>query len=123
MYSVVFPYWAVVAERSRKSRLQDAERRRQAEWERQQEQEAEMRREAERRRTAQQKPLNWWDLLGVSPNASMEEIARSYRRTIQKYHPDRVLGLAPEIVELAESRTKTLNAAYDQAKRRLLVST
>src|SRR6266478_1808506 len=103
------------------ARQQDAERRRQAEWERQRE--ALRQRGAEQRRTAQQKPQNWWDLLGVSPNASMAEIARTYRRTIQKYHPDRVLGLAPEIVELAESRSKALNAAYDQAKRTLLAST
>src|SRR5437764_9716311 len=78
-------------------------------------------RETERRRTAQQKSVNWWDLLGVSPNASIEEIARNYRRTIQKYHPDRVLGLAPEFLELAENRTKALNIAYEQAKRTGLV--
>jgi DnaJ-class molecular chaperone len=48
----------------------------------------------------------------------MEEITRSYWKTIQLYHPDRVLGLAPEIVELADRRTKALNAAYNEAKQR-----
>jgi DnaJ-domain-containing protein 1 len=117
--------WREVARRRQRARQEYAERQRQAEREREREQQwqAERQRETERTRTAQQKPVNWWDLLGVSPNASMEEIARSYRRTIQKYHPDRVLGLAPEIVELAESRSKALNAAYDQAKRTLLAST
>jgi DnaJ-domain-containing protein 1 len=115
--------WREVARRRQRSREEYAERQRQAEREGEQQWQPERQREAERTRTVQQKPVNWWDLLGVSPNASMEEIARSYRRTIQKYHPDRVLGLAPEIVELAESRSKALNAAYDQAKRTLLAST
>ncbi len=56
-------------------------------------------------------------MLGVSSDADKDEIVRSYRRKIQQYHPDRVTGLAPEIVELAESRTKTLNAAYAQGLR------
>jgi DnaJ domain len=111
------------ARRRQAARQQYAERQRQAEREREQQREAERQREAEYRRTAQQTSVNWWDLLSVSPNASMEEIARSYRRTIQKYHPDRVLGLAPEFLELAENRTKALNVAYDQAKRTLLAST
>src|SRR5205823_376714 len=115
-----------VARRRQRARQEYAERPRQAEreWERDEQQWwAERPREAEGTRTVRQKPVNWWDLLGVSPNASMEEIARSYRRTIQKCHPDRVLGLAPEFLELAENRTKALNAAYDQAKQTLLAST
>jgi DnaJ-domain-containing protein 1 len=113
------------ARQRQRARQEYAERQRQAEreWEREQQWQAERQRETERRRTVEQMPVNWWDLLGVSPNASREEIARSYRRTIQRYHPDRVLGLAPEFLELAENRTKALNAAYDQAKRSLLAST
>jgi hypothetical protein len=33
------------------------------------------------------------------------------------YHPDRVEGLAPEIVQLAEQKSKELNAALEEAKR------
>jgi curved DNA-binding protein CbpA len=39
----------------------------------------------------------------------------NYRRKIKQYHPDRLAGLAPELLELAEERTKALNAAYEQA--------
>jgi DnaJ-domain-containing protein 1 len=57
----------------------------------------------------------WWDVLQVSRDASASDIRRSYLRTIQQYHPDRLAGLAPELVELAERRSKTLNAAYAEA--------
>jgi hypothetical protein len=59
----------------------------------------------------------WWSVLEVSPAAGKDEIVRSYRRKIQRCHPDRVCGLASEFVLLAEKRTKTLNDAYAQAMR------
>jgi DnaJ domain len=77
-------------------------------------------REAERQRQWEcEHPMNdeWWSVLEVSSDASKDEIVRSYRRKIQRCHPDRVSGLAPEFVSLAESRTKALNAAYSEAMR------
>ncbi len=59
----------------------------------------------------------WWTILEVSPEASANEIRRSYLRKIQQYHPDRVAGLASGVREWAESRSKTLNAAYAEAMR------
>jgi hypothetical protein len=59
----------------------------------------------------------WWTILEVSPDASANDIRRSYLRKIQQYHPDRVAGLAPEVRELADRRSKTLNAAYAEAMR------
>jgi hypothetical protein len=57
----------------------------------------------------------WWNVLQVSRDANASDIRRSYLRIIQQYHPDRLAGLAPELVELAERRSKTLNAAYAEA--------
>jgi len=34
------------------------------------------------------------------------------------WHPDRVVGLAPELRELAEKRMKAVNAAYETLMRR-----
>lgn len=47
----------------------------------------------------------------------MEEINQHYRQAMRMYHPDKVAGMAPEIIALAERRTKELNAAFSEAKR------
>ena len=59
----------------------------------------------------------WWRVLGVPPHASADEIRHAYRHRIKQCHPDRVVGLAPELLELAERTTRTLNAAYSEANR------
>jgi DnaJ-domain-containing protein 1 len=108
------------AERRAEQERQAEERRRQAEQER----EAERRRQQQRERAAKQFEKNaWWSVLEVSPRASADEIRRAYRSKIKLYHPDRVAGLAPEFVELAERHTQALNAAYGEATRARRAST
>jgi curved DNA-binding protein CbpA len=36
------------------------------------------------------RPINYYDLLGVSPAASYEEVRTAYRERISHYHPDRL---------------------------------
>ena len=52
-----------------------------------------------------------YKVLGVSPDASDEEIKKAYRSLAKKYHPD----LHPGDAE-AERRMNEINAAYDQIK-------
>jgi DnaJ-domain-containing protein 1 len=102
------------AERRAQQERQAKERRRQAEQER----EAERQRQHQRERAAKQFEVNaWWSVLEVSPRASADEIRHAYRSKIKQYHPDRVAGLAPEFIELAERHTQVLNAAYGEATR------
>jgi hypothetical protein len=54
-------------------------------------------------------------ILGLSPVATANEIKDAYRAKIRLSHPDRVHGLAPAFRILAESETKRLNAAYEEA--------
>jgi DnaJ-domain-containing protein 1 len=108
-------------------KAQEAERQRLAELRREaerQREQVEKEREAERRchqnrerGAAVQSLTEWWRILEVAPSATKEEIVHNYRRKIQQCHPDRVAGLAPEFLELAEERSKALNAAYAQAMR------
>ncbi len=73
-------------------------------------------RETERQRYASS-PHDWcWQVLGVSPHASLDEVTRHYRQALRMCQPDRLAGLAPELVALAERRTEELNAAFSQAK-------
>jgi hypothetical protein len=93
---------------------EDAERQRRSDCEREKARQQEQ--------TKQQEPEPetgppWWEVLGVSPEASPDEIRRCYAEKLKQYHPDRVNGLAHEIVELAERKTKELNAAFAKAKR------
>ncbi len=52
-------------------------------------------------------------LLGVDEHADEQTIRRAYQKKVREYHPDLVANAAAEIRELAEKRTKALNAAYD----------
>jgi chromosome segregation ATPase len=104
------------AERLRQTQQQEREaqqRRRQAEEER----EAQRKRGREHKRVAAQFKSDWWTVLGVAPSASKDEIVRKYRHKIKQCYADRVIGLAPELLHLAEEQTKALNGAYANAMR------
>ena len=102
------------AERNAEQERQAQQRWRQAEQER----EAERRHQRQSERAAKQsEESEWWTVLEVLPHASADEIRRAYRRKIKQCHPDRVAWLAPELLELAEIQTRTLNAAYGEANR------
>ena len=58
-----------------------------------------------------------YEVLGVRPSASQEEISAAYRALVRQYHPDKVADLGPELRELAEQRMKEINAAYQSLKR------
>lgn len=52
-----------------------------------------------------------YQVLGVSPNDSIEEITKAYRKLAKKYHPDVNHGN-----EEAAKKMSEINAAYDQIK-------
>ena len=58
-----------------------------------------------------------WDphrILGVSRNASAEEIKQAYRGLASKYHPDKLEHLGDEFKALAEKRFKEIQRAYQE---------
>lgn len=58
----------------------------------------------------------WADVLDVSPAASGREIQTAYRKKMSEYHPDKVATLGQELRELAERKSKDIDAAYKRAK-------
>jgi curved DNA-binding protein CbpA len=52
--------------------------------------------------------IDFYKLLGVDPDAGMEEIKRAYRSKLKEWHPDKNIDRLQE----AEEVTKTLNQAY-----------
>jgi len=58
---------------------------------------------------------DWSEIFGVSPSASLEELRKAYKTLIKQNHPDRVHGMSPALIKLAEAETRRLNAAYQEA--------
>lgn len=53
-----------------------------------------------------------YQVLGVSPNASDEEIKKAYRDLAKKYHPDNYAD--SPLADVAEQKMKEINEAYDE---------
>lgn len=53
-----------------------------------------------------------YSILGISPNASDDEVKAAYRDLARKYHPDSYQG--NPLADLAGEKMKEINQAYDQ---------
>ncbi len=60
---------------------------------------------------------DWTLVLGITQNASVQEIREAYRGLISQYHPDKVAQLGPELQKLAAEKSTLINAAYQQAMK------
>jgi DnaJ like chaperone protein len=59
----------------------------------------------------------WHEILGVSAEATAEQVREAYKHLISKYHPDKVDALGQELRDLAERKTQEITAAYRGAMR------
>lgn len=57
-----------------------------------------------------------YDVLGVEPTMSTEEIKKAYRALVRETHPDRMIarGVPEEAVQLASDRLVEINAAWEE---------
>ncbi len=60
-----------------------------------------------------------YDVLEVSPDASMAEIQRAYRQAVRDTHPDRLVarGVPEEAIKLAEHRLRDVNRAWEDIQQ------
>jgi len=58
------------------------------------------------------------NLFGLKGQVTKTTIRKKYIELISKYHPDKVAELGPELIELAERKTKEINAAYEWFKQK-----
>ena len=58
--------------------------------------------------------MNPYEVLGIKPGASQEEIKSAYRKLVKKYHPDQY-GDNP-LKELAQEKLAEVNEAYEMLK-------
>lgn len=67
--------------------------------------------------------MNHYDVMGVRPNASQEEIELAYRSRRSQYHPDKYAGTDAETLGWATGKMQEVNLAYtalsDPGKRKV----
>ncbi len=56
-----------------------------------------------------------YKILGVSPDATDDEIKTAYRNLARKYHPDKYRD--SDLAEMAGEKMKEINAAYDEVQK------
>ncbi len=57
-----------------------------------------------------------YKVLGITKEATDDEVKKAYRKMAMKYHPDRVAGMSEEMQRNAAEQMKEINEAYEQIK-------
>lgn len=61
-----------------------------------------------------------YDVLGIAPDATLDEARKAWRALVRETHPDRMQarGVPEEAVKLAEKRLIAINRAWDEVQAR-----
>jgi DnaJ like chaperone protein len=73
-----------------------------------------------RARFVEDAPRDPYEVLGVPPDAPLDDIRAAWRSAIKSSHPDVMIarGVPPEAIRLAESRIQAINQAWDEISAR-----
>lgn len=58
-------------------------------------------------------PRTYYDVLEIPQSASSEDIKKAHRHLAQEFHPDKLIGVPPKVVKLAEEKFKDIQEAYE----------
>lgn len=58
-----------------------------------------------------------YKILGLTPEASNDEVKKAYRKMAVKYHPDKVSYLGEDVQEAAKDKFQKLNEAFEKIKK------
>jgi DnaJ like chaperone protein len=67
-------------------------------------------------------PRDPFDVLGLPPEATLDEARAAWKQAVRDSHPDRMIarGVPPEAVKLAERRLIAVNAAWEEISTRMV---
>lgn len=57
-----------------------------------------------------------FETLGITPNASNEEVKQAYKKKIKEFHPDKFINANPQLVIEAQQKTHKIVEAYQKIK-------
>jgi DnaJ like chaperone protein len=60
----------------------------------------------------------YYNVLGLKPESSIEEVKKSYKILMSQYHPDKVATLGIELQNLAKKKSQEINEAYTYIKKK-----
>ena len=58
-----------------------------------------------------------YSILGIEPNATDEEIKKTYKKMAIMYHPDKVAYLGEDVQQSAKEKFQKINEAYEALKK------
>ena len=58
-----------------------------------------------------------YKILGLTKNASIDDIKRTYRKMAVEYHPDKVAYLGEDVQKAAKEKFQKINEAYERIKK------
>ncbi len=61
--------------------------------------------------------ISAYNILNIDKSATNDEIKKSYRKMVKKYHPDKLQHLGPEHVKGAEEKFRQVQKAYEQIQK------
>ena len=56
----------------------------------------------------------WYEILGLTKDATDSDVKKAYRKMAVKYHPDKLIGVSEDIKNLAEEKFLAVKEAYEQ---------
>ena len=60
-----------------------------------------------------------YTLLGITKDASNDELKRAYRALVKQYHPDiiKAQGASEDYIQVATAKVQEINSAYEMIKK------
>jgi len=60
-----------------------------------------------------------YQIIGVSPQASDDEVKSAYKKLVMEYHPDKLMskGVPEDFIKFANDKMAEINNAYDQIRK------